>query len=340
MLNRKAVALLSGGLDSTLAVKIVQSQGIEVEALSFKTQFNCCKDEAARVARQLGVRVTLLSTDEEYLKLVEKPKYGWGRGINPCVDCRIYMFRLAKKFMETVGASFVITGEVVGQRPMSQMKHQLSVIERDSGLEDILVRPLSAKLLDPTLPEREGILDREKLYGISGRSRKELSELAHQFGITEIPTPSNGCLLTEPDYAVRVRDMFRHQPDYDRWDFDVLKFGRHFRLKDTAKVVLGKDQEENWRLESLYQEGRSVYFHPENFKGPDALLIGSYDEDIRDQVGHLILSHTKPGKFDPSNAIIAYTKSGAKEVFLAQLLESSAAFEPLGNSGLHKKTLS
>ncbi|MBI4971479.1 MAG: 7-cyano-7-deazaguanine synthase [Candidatus Omnitrophica bacterium] len=339
MLNRKAVALLSGGLDSMLAIKIVQKQGIEVEALSFKTQFNCCKDEAGRASRELGVPVTLLATDQEYLKLVEKPKYGWGRGINPCVDCRIYMFRLAAKFMEKVGASFVITGEVVGQRPMSQMKHQMAVIERDSGLNDILVRPLSAKRLDPTLPEREGILDREKLYGISGRSRKELIDLAHAFNLEWIPTPSNGCLLTEPDYAVRVRDMFAYQDGYDQWDFDVLKSGRHFRLSDRAKVVIGKDQEENWRLETMQQQGRSVYFHPENFKGPDALLVGEFTDELRDQVGHLILLHTKANKLHPEiPPQISYTINGAKQYFQPGLLVTAGNFQALGNSGSGGKT--
>lgn len=338
MLNRKAVALMSGGLDSTLAIKIVQAQGIEVEALSFKTQFNCCKDEAGRAARELGVRVTLLSTDEEYLKLVEKPKYGWGRGINPCVDCRIYMFRLAEKFMKQVGASFVVTGEVVGQRPMSQMKHQMTVIERDSGLEGILVRPLSAKLLDPTRPELEGILDREKLYGINGRSRKELIDLAHEFKIQWIPTPSNGCLLTEPDYAERVRDMFKHQESRDRWDFDILKSGRHFRISESAKVVIGRDQKENWELESMHQEGKSIYFHPENFKGPDALLMGPYNEENRDQVGHLILSHSKTNKIGSAIPQISYSQNGIKNYFQPRLLETAGNIVPLGSSGSSGKT--
>ena len=316
-MNKKAVALLSGGLDSTLAVRIVKDQGIEVEALSFKTQFNCCKDDAGRAARELGVPVTLLSTDDEYLKLVEKPKFGYGRGINPCIDCRVYMFRLAKKFMEKVGASFLVTGEVVGQRPMSQQKHQMAIIERESNLTGILVRPLSAKLLDPTLPETEGILDREKLYDFSGRSRTELIDLAHQFGIEWIPTPSNGCLLTEPDFAVRVRDMFKHQTTRDRWDFDVLKFGRHFRLSDSAKVVLGKDQEENWRLESLHQPGRSILFHPENFKGPDALLIqeGEMSDDTRDAVGRLILKFTHQKRLQSEDVEISCLTSGAKQFF-------------------------
>jgi hypothetical protein len=158
------------------------------------------------------------------------------------------MFRLARKFMETTGASFIASGEVVGQRPMSQQLHQLRVIEEQSGLRDILLRPLSAKLLEPTLPERLGIVDREKLYGFNGRSRRELIELAKSYGIENPPTPSTGCLLTEPDFAVKVRDIFHHNESYEKWDFETLKVGRHFRLSKETKIILGRNQEENQRL--------------------------------------------------------------------------------------------
>jgi len=292
-MKKKCLALLSGGLDSKLAIKIMQAQGIEVEALSFKTQFNCCKDEAGQAARELGVQVTQLTTDEEYLKMIEKPVYGYGRGVNPCTDCRIHMFSLAAKFMDKVGASFMVSGEVVGQRPNSQLKRQLSIIDRDTQLEGLLVRPLSAKLLPPTKPEIEGILDREKMYGISGRSRKELIQLAHEFGITNIPSPSTGCLLTEEDFGVRVKDMFQHQEKYDRWDFDILKFGRHFRFSEDTKAVLGKSLDQNLKLEALHEPGRSMFFRPENFYGPGALLSGNCTEEAKAWVTQLILHYSK-----------------------------------------------
>ncbi len=315
MMERKAVLLLSGGLDSTLALRILQEQGIEIEAINFRTAFACCKDDALETARQFGVKVTMLSVADDYFKLIEKPKYGWGKGINPCVDCRIYMFRLARKFMETCGASFVASGEVLGQRPMSQQMRQLTIIERESGLEDILLRPLSAKLLNPTLPERDGIVDREKLYGISGRSRKELLELAGKYGIENPPTPSTGCLLTEPDFAGKVRDLFAYNEDYDRWDFETLKVGRHFRLEDQAKVILGRDEEENQRLEMLNQRD-SILFVPSNFKGPSALLIGSSGESVECKVCALVLRYSK-GKdgSNPEGFVFERRQNGSKTIF-------------------------
>ena len=159
----RCVALISGGLDSSLAIRLMQEQGIEVEAVNFKTVFTCCQDTSAQAARDLGVRLTVIGQDEDYLDLVKSPRFGYGKGANPCVDCRIYMFDKAKEFMEQIGAQFIVSGEVVGQRPMSQKKKDLAVISYHSGLEDLLLRPLSAKLLPPTLPEREGWVDRSKL---------------------------------------------------------------------------------------------------------------------------------------------------------------------------------
>ena len=197
----RCIALLSGGLDSMLAIRIMQEQGIEVEALNFKTMFTCCQDTSAQVARDLGVNLTIIGQEDDYLDLVRNPEYGYGKGANPCVDCRIYMFERAKKFMHQVDAQFIISGEVVGQRPMSQKRSDLDTISYQSGLEDLLLRPLSAKLLPPTKPEREGLVDREKLYGVQGRSRKFLIELAHKYNLKEIPTPSTGCSLTEPEFG-------------------------------------------------------------------------------------------------------------------------------------------
>ncbi|MBI4569209.1 MAG: hypothetical protein HY719_12510 [Planctomycetes bacterium] len=271
----KAVALFSGGLDSMLAVKVMQQQGIEVESLNFRTQFNCCKDEASRAANALGIRVTLVSTDDAYLRLVEKPRFGYGRAVNPCSDCRIYMFERAAKMMAAVGASFIVSGEVVGQRPNSQMRGQLQRIERGANLAGLILRPLSAKLLPPTKPELEGVVDRQRLHGFSGRSRKGLMDLARAFGIHDIPTPSTGCILTEKEFGKRVRDLWSHQSQYDRWDYEALKVGRHLRLPGGHKIVIARDQEEGWLLESLHSrrtEGTALFL-PANFNGPTGLLV-------------------------------------------------------------------
>lgn len=270
----KAVALLSGGLDSTLAICILKEQEIEIEAVNFQTMFGCCKDDARQVAHRLGVPFTTLKVADDYLKVIEAPKYGYGRGINPCVDCRIYMFAAAKRFMEKTQASFLISGEVLGQRPMSQKREDFKRIECDTGLEGLIVRPLSARLLPETEPERAGIIDRSRLYAIRGRSRHDLLELARKYGIDHPPSPSSGCALTSPLFAKKVKDIFDHRPDYRRWEFEVLKIGRHFRLDDEAKVIVSKNERQNEYLESLLSEG-TVLLDCINFGGPKALLIGT-----------------------------------------------------------------
>lgn len=291
-MNRKAVALLSGGLDSTLAVKILLRQGIEIEALNFQTMFGCCKDDARQVAYELGVKFTMLPVGMDYVELVKNPKHGVGKGINPCVDCRGYMFRLAKKFMESVGASFVVSGEVLGQRPMSQRRDCFGTIEEEAGLEGLIVRPLSAKLLEPSIPEKEGTVDRNRLYDIEGRSRSRLIQLAKEYGIENPPQPSTGCALTEPEFAKKVKDIFEHLDDYERWHFETLKVGRHFRLDPEAKAILGRDAGENEYLEYLHPKGTTL-LTPVNFAGPTALLIGPSTLERLEGVGRMMLSYTK-----------------------------------------------
>ena len=291
-MNRKAVALLSGGLDSTLAIKILQEQGIEIEAINFQTMFGCCKDDARKVAHELGVRFTMIPVGMDYVELVKNPKHGVGKGINPCVDCRAYMFRLAKKFMDSVGASFVVSGEVLGQRPMSQRFDCFQTIEEDAGLVGLIVRPLSAKLLEPSLPEKEGIVDREGLYDIQGRSRSQLLQLAKRYGIENPPQPSTGCALTEPEFAKKVKDIFQYVGDYQKWQFEILKTGRHLRLDPEAKLILGRDAGENEYLQYLHPQG-TVLLTPLNFPGPTAILDGPSTLERIKRAGEIILSYTK-----------------------------------------------
>jgi hypothetical protein len=329
-MNRKAVALLSGGLDSRLAIRLIREQGIEVEALNFRTIFGCCKDEASRAAADLGVRLTVVGMDERYLDIVKRPRYGYGKGINPCVDCRIYLFEIARKFMDQVNASFVISGEVVGQRPMSQKRRDLDIIARDAGLEDLLLRPLSAKLLPPTLPERLGLVDRERLLGIEGRSRKQLIELARQFGFPDIPQPSTGCALTEPLFAKKVRDLIELSPNARQWDFELLRVGRHFRYDSQSKIVLGKDESQNEQLRRMAQQDRAStcsIVEPENFRGPTALITGTVTTELLDFVGGLILRYSK--SYEPSNARLVYEMNDERRVFLATPNEPAVAAETI-----------
>lgn len=309
---RKCIVLLSGGLDSMLAIRIMQEQGIEVEALNFKTIFTCCQDQAGQTARDLGVRLTVVGQEDDYLDLLKKPKFGMGKGANPCVDCRIYMFDKGKVFMDEIGADFIVSGEVVGQRPMSQKRRDLDTISYHSDLEDLLLRPLSAKLLAPTLPEREGWVDREQLYDFQGRSRKGLIELAHKYDLKDIPTPSTGCSLTEPRFSKKVFDLIDAPVESRRWDFEVLKIGRHFRFDERTKVIVGRDQSENDRLlymHELPESSSTAAFFPENFCGPRALLIGTPTDEALRFVGGLLLRYSR--EYDPANALVRLDQGDA-----------------------------
>ena len=278
----RCVALLSGGLDSQLSARIVQQQGVEIEALHFRNMFAGGPDRFAQVAAQLGVPLTVVALGDDYLDLVRQPRFGYGRGANPCVDCRVYMFTRAREFMQQVGARFVISGEVVGQRAGSQKRRDLDAVAHHSGLGDRLLRPLSAKLLAATLPEREAWVDREKLYGFYGRGRRGLIQLAQSLGVAEIPTPSTGCVLTEPPFSRKVFDLLRHQPHNGTWDFELLKHGRHFRFNDQCKVVVGRRDAENQHLEYLHglpEASHAALLAPEGFIGPVALVVGTVTDD-------------------------------------------------------------
>ena len=292
----RAVALYSGGLDSTLAIRIMQAQGLEVEALNIRTTFDCCRLPAAQLAAELGVRLTILSVEDDYVEVIRHPTFGYGKGFNPCVDCRIYMCTLARRFMHEVGACVVVTGEILGQRPMSQKRRDLETIARHSGLEGRLLRPLSAKRLPPTIAEQEGLIDREALYEFEGRRRSELIALARRLEITKIPTPSTGCSLTEKSFAPRVRDLLQLDPSATRADFDLLNYGRHVRHDDRTKIVIGRNAQDNAALRALYQQARPsrwTFLHPEDFLGPDAVVVGHVDEEVLRFCGALLFRYAR-----------------------------------------------
>lgn len=273
----KAIALLSGGLDSILAIKLMLEQNIDVIALNFSSPFCTCTSKgstcssAALAAKKLGVPLKVITKGIDYFKMVENPKFGYGFGMNPCIDCRIYLLRKAKQFMEENGASFLVTGEVVGQRPMSQKKHTLRLIEKEAGVDDILLRPLSAKLLSPTLPEREGWVDREKLLAINGRSRKTQMELANRSKI-DYPCPSGGCLLTDKNIARRLKDLFTYIKDYDMDDIKLLRIGRHVRISPHEKLILARNAMEGEKLYQYFDKEKDLLIECVAPKGPLALI--------------------------------------------------------------------
>ena len=267
-MNKKAVALLSGGLDSTLAIKLMLDQGIEVHALNFLTVFcTCtskgCKHQATKVAEEFKIPIKVMNITEEYMEIVKNPKHPRGRNMNPCLDCRIFTFKKAKEYMNEIGASFVITGEVTGQRPMSQRKKAILTIEEESGLAGLIVRPLSAKFFEPTLPEQAGIIDRDKLLDIDGRQRTRQIALAKEFGINDYPCPAGGCLLTDKSFSERLKDLLKYNPDYDISDLHLLKIGRHFRISDNLKFIAGRDEKENERLMTFAKEGDYIFDIPD-----------------------------------------------------------------------------
>jgi tRNA U34 2-thiouridine synthase MnmA/TrmU len=275
----KAIALLSGGLDSTLAAKLVLEQGIELEALNFLTVFCTCTNRgetclaSQKAVDALGIPLKVFNVSEEYLDVVKHPKHGYGSNMNPCIDCRIFMMKKAKAYMEEAGASFIVTGEVLGERPMSQRRDAMRLIEKEAGLDGLVLRPLSAKLLSASIPEKEGWVDREKLLKIQGRSRKPQIQLADHFGIRDYPCPAGGCLLTDPGFAQRMRDLNRYHPDFLLNDVHLLKMGRHFRLSPHLKLVVGRNEEENQKIQTFSQEG-DFLLKVSRYPGPLSLLRG------------------------------------------------------------------
>jgi tRNA U34 2-thiouridine synthase MnmA/TrmU len=281
----KAIALLSGGLDSTLAVLIVKKQDIDVITLQFRTPFDC-ETEAqtsslqypSAVAGKFGFDVSVISLGRKFIEMVRKPEHGYGKNMNPCIDCRIMMLREARDVMTSTGADFIITGEVLGQRPMSQRKDILSHIDKEAGLPDRVLRPLSAKLLKVTIPEARGIVDREKLYDISGRSRKPQMALAREFGLAEYPPPAGGCLLTDPNFSTRLRDLLTHTPVPSMNDVHLLKTGRHFRISPGCKIIVGRNQAENDMIESLRSDNDCL-LRIEGIGSPLTLITGEITDE-------------------------------------------------------------
>jgi len=274
----RAIAMLSGGLDSTLAAAVVKRAGIELIGLYVKNLFDTDRrrhEHLENAAAQVGIPLRVIDKSEAHLEVVRHPRHGYGAGMNPCVDCRIFMLRVAKAVMEEEKAQFVVTGEVLGQRPMSQHRRALLLIAEESGLGDRLLRPLSGNLLPDTLPVKEGWIAREELFSISGRSREPQRALATKLGITEYPQPAGGCLLTEKVYSARVQDAFSHLgPErMGREEFLLLRYGRHFRLSENVKVIIGRNEAENEILAG-FSAGR-IAIEPVNTMGPFTLVEGA-----------------------------------------------------------------
>ncbi len=303
----RAVALLSGGLDSTLAVRLLLDQGIEIKALHFYTGFCITEHKrrlglrkedgqqyvnpALKAAALLKVPLEIVDISEEYFNIILNPKFGYGKNVNPCVDCRIFMLKKAKELMEKEGYQFVVTGEVVGQRPMSQTYERLKLIEREAGLEGYILRPLSAKVLKPTIPEIKGWVDRSKLLGIRGRSRKVQIELANKYGI-DYEQPAGGCCyLTDENYAARFQEALNFEGQITRDDLALLAVGRHLRLPSGIKLILARNEGEVRYLKGF--RSRYNYAFRRDGRGTFAIIKGEPKKEDLQLIADIVARYSK-----------------------------------------------
>lgn len=289
-----SIALFSGGLDSALAIKLIQEQGIEVEGVYIDVGFESNKnkiEDLKKLADELGIKLTILDTKEQYIReILFNPVYGYGKNMNPCIDCHANMIRVAKEYMKKTDAKFIISGEVVGQRPMSQRLPALNAVNKLANAEGLVLRPLSAKLLPPTIPEIEGWVDREKLLGISGRDRKIQLELAKKYGLENFESPAGGCLLTDINFSKRLKDFsktIKLTPD----EIDILKVGRHFNV-DGNKIIISRKADENPILKE-YSGNLFEKMFTKGFPGPVGLIQKNTDEKIKHIAADMMVSYTR-----------------------------------------------
>ncbi|NLE37889.1 MAG: hypothetical protein GX621_07680 [Pirellulaceae bacterium] len=323
-----SIALLSGGLDSLLAVRVLQLQPVTVEALHVQTPFVRAEASAARVADELGIPLTVRHVGEDYVEVLRNPRYGFGKAANPCLDCHLHMTVMARDMMHERGACCVVSGEILGQRPMSQKRNDLDLIARRAGLEGRLLRPLSAKWLEPTIPETEGLIDRERLCDYTGRGRRRLIELAEQLGIRHIPAPSPGCALTEKTFSPRLRDLFHFNTQARLWDCELVAVGRHFRIDPTHKIVLGRSAEDNAKMVALAERDDAIeatLLQPESFVGPDAILCGPVSEAMLQLAGVLMAAYTRQVVPECHEVLVRVSRRSSHELMRVDVANMAAA---------------
>jgi len=267
----KALGLCSGGLDSILAGIVLREQGIYVEWVSFKTPFFSA-EKAKKASEFTGIPVIIKDVTKQYIKMLKNPACGYGKNMNPCMDCHAFMFAKAGEIMTKKGFDFLFSGEVAGQRPMSQSISSLRYVEKKSGFEGYILRPLSAKILPSTIAEKKGLIQKELMYDFSGRSRKPQIKLAEFFNITDYPNPAGGCRLTDKGFSIRLKDLFIHQEEYEEREFYLLRYGRHIRIDKDTKAIVGKDQKDNENILSLYSEEKDIVIKVKDLPGPILLI--------------------------------------------------------------------
>jgi hypothetical protein len=304
----KAISLISGGLDSILATKIVLEQGIKVIGLTFKLPFlpsDSSLDTAKQICKEFKIkcRIIDLTDSKSYYNMIKKPEFGYGKNLNPCIDCHLFMLKIAKKIMKEENADFIVTGDVLGERPMSQRKNILNIIDKKAHLKAKVLRPLSAKCLDETEAEKTALVERQKLLAIQGRSRKEQFRLAKFYKIGRYPTPGGGCLLTEQQFCKKVEDLIRYK-GLNSASVSFLKVGRHFRLNKKLKLIVGRSEADNKNIEDLFQPPQ-ILMKCKNVVGPSAILHGAATKKDILLAAQIIVSFTKA----EGKVIVEYSKS-------------------------------
>jgi len=298
----KAISLFSGGLDSLLSIKIIQEQGIEVEGIYVDLGFEANKEKIKylkEMSKRINIKLHIIDAKKEYIeKILFSPKYGYGKNMNPCIDCHAFMIKNAKELMQQINAKFIISGEVLNQRPMSQRRDALKAVNKLSKADDLILRPLSAKLLPPTLPEREGWVDREKLYAINGRNRKIQMELAKKYNLEGYESPSGGCLLTDMNFAKRLKDYSKYLKLTPN-EIDILKVGRHINYEG-YKIIISRRENENHTLKE-YQGDIFEKMLPKGFPGPVGLIQKNAPKETKQKAADFMVSYTK---FDKGDIII------------------------------------
>lgn len=321
----RALGLSSGGLDSILAALVLKGQGIDVTWVSFVTPF-FSSEKAEDAAARYGIPIIVMDISDKYLVMLKNPPGGYGQNMNPCLDCHTMMFAEAGRIMEEQGFDFLFSGEVAGQRPMSQTKHSLRYVEKRSGFDGYIVRPLSAKILPVTRAEEMGLVDRDQLLGLNGRSRKPQMELAREMGVTAYPSPAGGCLLTDVKFSVKLRDLMHFNPFARIEEYHLLKAGRHIRLDDRTKVVVGRDKVDNEIVMKYYDPSFDYHLRMKGIPGPVVVMTSSGlepDASVMQKAAVICASYAKTKKGDEAKVLIK--KPGKDDAELISVIAGEAS---------------
>ncbi|SHK27128.1 tRNA U34 2-thiouridine synthase MnmA/TrmU, contains the PP-loop ATPase domain [Desulfatibacillum alkenivorans DSM 16219] len=321
-----ALGLSSGGLDSILSALVLKDQGIEVSWISFETPFFSAEN-ARKASAFTGIPLITRYILDDYLEMLLNPPAGYGKNMNPCMDCHALMFRLAHQVMQEIGADFLFSGEVLGQRPKSQTQNALNYVNKHSGAPGYILRPLSAKKLTPTILENQGLIDRERLLDLNGRSRKPQMALAEKYGIKEYPAPAGGCLLTDKGFSDRLRDLFAYQKSYAARDFELLKYGRHFRLSETVKAIVGRNRSDNEQISAHIKEDEDIIIKMAGIPGPSVILPHGAGEQAVRLAAQLCGAYSKAK--EGGTAGVSILAGGSKQVIQVEVPEKEIFYNSI-----------